>query len=780
MQLSKDLHSEDGWRLRETGYNPERIVASGSNFLVGNGYMGYRGTTEESTCKDFVACIVSDTYDNADGKWRELCNVPNPLYVCASVDGTPVVPENGSILNFEKELDMKGAVFSRSMKWKNAHRELRIQSERFASMSDIHLLVSKYCIHALSDLELSLDIGVDANLWSLNGDHLPNKKIYQFEDMLIVEAFTSERDIPVIVCEGLLETSHDLDGFSLKTSETMITRNGSIFLSRGERLEFSRVAAVYSGNDVENPLEKGICDVRSAREREHQGLKDAHDSSWKKIWSVADIEIEGDHLAQVALRFNLYHNIIATPRHADHLPIGARGLSCQAYQGGAFWDQEVFNLPFFIFTEPEVARKLLVYRYRRLDAARKKARRLGYEGAFYPWISGDTDEELCPSHFFSDVLTGRRIRNHFNDWQIHVSPDIVYAIWQYYSATDDYRFIEKYGAEMVFEVARFLYSHAHFKKTKQRYEIIRVLGPDEYHENIDNSAYTNYFSAFSIRKALEILNMLQEHSPKKLQRLTRKINLSSEEISGWQEMAEMLFLPQPDLESRLIEQFDGYFSLEDTSPEKLSERLKDPNEYWGWPNGVAVETQVIKQADVVQLICMLPELFTPDVQKANYDYYEPRTHHRSSLSPSVHSIVASRLGYKKAAYEQFIDSVTVDLFDVGVHSSGGTFIGGIHTGACGAAWQMAVFGFAGLSVRGREINMDPAMPDHWKKLSFKLVFHGQLIEIELSQRSISAVADERNTERVALFLNGSELGVEPGMKKIATFSTGEESVVGKT
>jgi len=768
-RLGEELLSEDCWKITETEFKQDRAVASGSNFLIGNGYMGYRGTLEESRKKDFVACIVSDTYDNADGHWRELCNVPNPLYTVLSAGGVPVTPQNGSIIDFSRSLDMRRASFSRRTRWQDANNELAIISERFASMSDIHLLVSKYRIEAVSDVELSVLMGIDADTWSLNGEHLPDKELYELDGRLIANCFTSQGGIQVVVCEGLLDGDRELLNADITTSENLVARWASFSLKKGKQLEFSRVAAVFSSNDVEDPLKNAISAVDNAKKMGYEKLKTAHEDSWKKIWAVSDIHIHGDDIVQTALRFNTYHNIIATPRHTDHLPIGARGLSCQAYQGGAFWDQEIFNLPFFTFTEPNVARNLLVYRHRRLDAARKKALNLGYKGAFYPWISGDTDEELCPSYFFTDVLTGRRIRNHFNDWQIHVSPDIVYALWQYYAVTGDYDFLEKYGAEIAFEVARFLYSFAYFKKTKDRYELIRVLGPDEYHENVDNNAYTNYLSAYAIRVALKIYNMLQKSSSEELESLMNKLELTQDEIAGWEEMAEKLYLPQPDSDSGLIEQFRGYCDLEDVSPELLQERLIDQNEYWGWPNGIAVETQVIKQADVVQLMFMLPDLFDQRVTKTNYDYYEPRTHHRSSLSPSAHSIVASRIGDRDEAYKHFMNSLTVDLFDAGTHSSGGTFIGGIHTGACGAAWQMMVLGFAGLRVRQDRVHLFPSLPENWKMISFNLVLHGQLVKIDLSRKDISIVAEKTNTENTVLFVNEDEVVVKPGEKKTLVY-----------
>src|SRR6056297_995659 len=306
-------------------------------------------------------------------------------------------------------------------------------------------------------------------------------------------------------------------------------------------------------------------------------------------------------LLQLALRFNLYHNIIATPAHSERLPIGARGLSCQAYQGAAFWDQEIFNLPMFLFTETETAKNILKYRYHTLNGARKGAKDLGYDGAFYAWISGKSGKELCPSFFFKDVISGRKIRNHFNDWQIHVSPDISYTIWKYYLATKDIDFVVDYGSEILFEVARFLHSRVHYNQYKDKYEIIRVLGPDEYHENVDNNAFTNYQTRFALEYALRIREELEEEDPEYLKSLDERLGLDDEELQVWREIVDLLFLRDPREKDGLIEQFDGFFEHEDITPEQLKERLKDPGEYWGWPNGIAVETQVSKQADVAQI-----------------------------------------------------------------------------------------------------------------------------------------------------------------------------------
>jgi kojibiose phosphorylase len=520
--------------------------------------------------------------------------------------------------------------------------------------------------------------------------------------------------------------------------------------------------SVFSGNDTDDPADAAVELARKASVSGYTSEAEKSNRIWERMWELYDVQVESDDDAQALLHYNFYHNIIATPAHTDHLPVGARGLSCQAYQGAAFWDQEIFNLPMYLYTNPEVAHNLLVYRHRALDGARRKARRLGYYGAYYPWISGDTGDELCPDYFFSDVLTGRKIRNHFNDWQIHISPDIAYTVWHYYLATGDWDFIRSRGAEMLFEIAQFLISHAYFKKDLGRYEIVRVLGPDEYHENVDNNAFTNVQARYALAAALKVYDRLAREEPQVLRELTEKIGLEERHVELWREMHELIYIPFPEEHGGIIEQFRGYLDLEDITPSALAERLQDPSEYWGWPNGIAVSTQVTKQADVVQLFCLHPDLYDRETIRRNYEYYEPRTQHRSSLSPAVHSIVASRIRHEQQAYEYFHKSCTIDLYNTNPPASGGTFIGGVHTAACGIAWQMVVFGFAGFRTTAEGITFEPHLPERWRRIAFPLVYRGNRLWVELSRNGLSVVSRESNGEEITVRYVGRPHRLAPG------------------
>ncbi len=767
MKLNKNLYTKTGWEIFEKEFDKDQIVTTGSNFMIGNGYLGYRGTFTEWESDNYVATIVSDTYDMADGKWRELCNVPNGLYTKLVLDGEEVSLFKGKVDDYQRGLNFKYGIYNRSLKWiSEDKKEVNLDVEKFASYNNLHLVVMNYKFTVKEDTEVTLITGIDGELWNINGEHLNNYNLLKREELIGIEATTVEFEDKVDVIEGIKITGKEAKKEEIIKKDKRILRKLIFDLEAGEEVNLEKVVAIYSSNDVEEPLEEAINDVQVALEEGYSELKREHGLEWDRIWEASDIKLKGDLESQTALRFNLYHNIICTPAHTDKLPIGARGLSCQAYQGAAFWDQEIFNMPMFLYTRPKVAKNILKYRYHTLDGARRKAKKLGYEGAYYAWISGKTGDELCPDFFFKDVLSGRPIRNHFNDWQIHISPDIAYSIKKYYDVTGDWEFIEKYGAEVIFEIARFLASHVVYKPMRERYEIIRVQGPDEYHENVDNNAFTNYQTYMTMETAL---NLLEKIDNVELERITEKIELEDKEIELWKDIKEKLYLPKPN-EDKVLEQFDGYFDLETIIPaEKVIKRLQDEGEYYGWPNGITVFTQCIKQADVMQLFCLYPNMFDKDVIEANYEYYEPRTLHFSSLSLSSYSIVASNIDKVDEAYKNFKKSINVDLLNTNEAVSGGTFIGGIHTAACGAAWQMIVYGFAGMKVEKNKLDFNPRLPEKWDEVEFALHYQGKDLRIKLKSNQLIINSNEDNKGDLQISIGDEVRKVSAGQKEVFLF-----------
>ncbi len=820
MKLKNNVNSDNSWEIHETQFIPEQVVTTGSNYMIGNGYLGYRGTFADDGREQYVACVVSDTYDNADGVWKELVTAPNGLFTEVAVNGTPVHWRDAQWSRYRRALNFRYGGWSVDATWDQ--HGLQIREERFAGYDDLHRISSRMHITAHRSLKLSLRTGIDGDVWSLNGEHFSTYTPAEDGEELEIACVTGEHGYDVVVREvSRLAFADGMHVASRLTDsgERMIVRTFDLELEADQTIVLTKYAAVYTTNDLRssaNPFTQvtppeevpapgyvGIApgersftadtvndsdrpalsavqaaastSLTNALDQGWEALSQAHCEEWERRWSDMDVKITGDETAQTVLRYNLYHNIIATPAHTDHLPIGARGLSCQSYQGAAFWDQEVFNLPMFLFSAPEIARKVLMYRYRTLNGARKKARELGFAGAYYAWISGDSGEEICPSFFFRDVISGRPIRTHFNDWQIHVSPDISYTIWKYVSVTHDYEYLEKYGAEIVFEVARFLASRASYRHDLDRYEILRVLGPDEYHENVDNNFFTNFQARFTTRYAQEVYSWMRDEAPKELSALEAKIGLSDTEVERWRHVADHLYVAEPETGSGIIPQFDGFFRLEDTTPNELKSRLLDSGEYWGWPNGVAVHTQVSKQADVTQLFVMHPTAYDREVMRANWEYYEPRTQHGSSLSPAVYAIVAAWVGHMEEAQRYFMKSCTVDLYNDNKAVSGGTFIGGIHTAACGVSWQIVVTGFAGLYLTEGGFGFAPHLPPGWESLSFVLQRWGARLRVTItagaSHITVTVANGEDGPVTLTVEVGGTTVEVAPGQEEAVPYPT---------
>jgi 1,2-alpha-glucosylglycerol phosphorylase len=766
--MEHPVHFTSPWKLKSKTIDDTLTVAGGSNFLCGNGYLGYRGTFPHWRKDRFTACIVSDTWDNADGKWRELCNVPNALFTALTDSfGVPLETESHQL-----ELDIKRGVVTGSWKALSSKKDaLHCTFSRYADTDTLHRIVQHITIESETDSTINLLTGIDMDLWSLNGDHFST----------IVEApggvdlITGESGIRIAVRQLLSPTPDWSEVWSKRWSEadgppelpyTLSSlaqpRLHRLHLKKGDRAEFSVTMVVVSSRDVQEPDAEADRIIKETKSTGYKQLQLRHEAIWDASWEKYGIEIESDDNSWGILNFNTYHNIIATPGHTDHLPIGARGFSCQAYQGAAFWDQEIFNLPGHIYANPETARRVLSYRAKTIAGARAKAKKLGFEGAFFAWVSGDSGEELCPDYFFVDVLTGRKIRNHFNDWQIHVSPDIAYAIDQYYTTTGDEKFYIAEGALILLEVARFIASRVVYLPRRDRYEIHQVLGPDEYHENANNNLFTNIQCRFAIDKALSLLTLLEQEYPHRYQELLKELSLSPEERSLWLSIREKLHIPGEDPQTKLLPQFDGYFQLEDIAPGELEKRLQNPEEYWGWPNGIAYETQVIKQADIVQLFYQHPRLYSKDQMEKNFLYYEKRTQHRSSLSPAIHAIVAARLGMTETAYRYFQEAGTIDLYSSKPGYSGGTFIGGIHTAACGIAGQMAIQGFGGFEVGGEGIHISPALPRLWKKLRFNYTYRDSVISFEIDHQRLKARHTSGLSPVLLIHKGGGSYTVRPG------------------
>jgi kojibiose phosphorylase len=372
---------------------------------------------------------------------------------------------------------------------------------------------------------------------------------------------------------------------------------------------------------------------------------------------------------------------------------------------------------------------LLNYRYHTLPAARAKAKANGFAGAQFAWESADTGEEVTPTwvpHFADKT---KLVRIWTGDIEIHISADIAYAAHQYWQATgDEAWFIEK-GAELILDTAKFWGSRAEWYAEAHRYEYNDVIGPDEYHDHVDNNYYTNRIAQWNLQTALDILDWLKVHAPAKAAELADKLQLTPQTLDHWRDVIKKIYLPvQPN---GLIEQFEGYFQRRDVDLAALEPRTKSAQEVFGIEG--CNETQVLKQPDVLMLQYLLRDHYSDEAVRVNYAYYNPRTDHThgSSTGPAIMASIACWIGYPDEAYEHFIRAARADLRDVRGNAGDG-----IHAASAAGTWQSIVFGFAGLRLTADGWTVNPRLPKHWTRLAFKFYQRGQLQEVDLKQPAV--------------------------------------------
>lgn len=718
--------------IKEKSFNKDKIEMNGNKYILGNGYMGYRGTLEEFTKEQLTGCMLSGIYDKVPGKWREPVNVPNGFFTRFICNGELLHVMSSQMDTHEQSIDIQNALHKRSTNFITEQSKVfKIEAERFLSAHNIHLMCMKTSFSCNEVCEVIFETGFDPNIWDINGPHLDRVKFSKIDGYLNFEAYTQELGIKV--CSGeAISTNFD---YSDNDNISGTCRIIKLKLDANRIYSFTKFVTIYTSKDCTEPKVEVNRDCKIAIEMGYDKLYGAHSEIWNKRWDLAEVKIAGDDEAQLALSYSIYQLLAIAPQHSDKVSIPARGLSGQVYKGAIFWDTEIFMLPFFNLTNPSIARNLLMYRFHTLDGARKKAREYGYRGAFYAWESQDTGDDACTLFNVTDVFTNRPMRTYFRDKQVHISADVPYAIWEYYITTRDESILLDGGAEVILECARFFYSYAYYKADKQQYEILDVTGPDEYHERVNNNAFTNLMVKNALEIAVGILELLEAKYAEDYNRLIVKLNYF-EDISHINDMLEHLYIPEPNKETHVIEQFDGYNKLEDISIKELRSRMLNKHEYLGGGNGIATSTKILKQADTVLMLNLFKNRYSYEVKKANWEYYGHRTEHGSSLSACVYAMLASNIGNSEWGYDYFMKTATIDLSGESKEYVGTLYIGGTHSAANGGAWMAAIFGFAGISVDMNKITIKPALPSKWKGISFNLIYKSAKFEIEITNNKI--------------------------------------------
>lgn len=732
--------ADPAWRIEETGFNLAREHEIESLFAVANGYIGSRGSLAEGSPLSDPATYIAGVFDTgAAGSGPELAAAPEWMRLEVRIDGREFRLDQAECPYHRRILDLRQGLLWREFAYRpEGGGVLRFRGVRMASLADRHLLLQSAWLkpedhfarlHLRIDTEPAIARPGRVRLHPEICAPLPDAA--ENEIAQAIELCTRRGSIRVAVAAvGRLWVDERPRHPEIEQSRERLAETWHLDIESGRTYRLDRIVATYTSREDPDPVRAVSRHLATIEERDFASLVEAHVAEWARRWRTADVLIEGDEDAQVAVRFAAYHLIGAANPEDERVSVGARALTGGAYKGHVFWDTEIFMLPFYLFSHPPSARALLMYRWHTLPAARDKARRLGFEGALYAWESTDTGEETTPAHSLSP--DGRLIRILNGEQEQHIAADVAYAVQQYWEATGDEEFMLSAGAEILVETARFWASRGSIE-ADGRYHIRGVIGPDEYHEGVDDNAYTNGLAQWNLECAAETAERLAKRRPARWKALARRLDLETREPACWRELASRMYTGL-DPVTGLFEQFAGYFGLEDIDPREYAAQAAPPDVVLGRER--VQQSQVVKQADVLMLIYLLWDRFPSEVREANFRYYEPRTAHGSSLSPAIHAALAARLGEAETALRYFRQASGIDFAN-----NMGNAAGGVHAAALGGLWQAVVFGFAGMRLIPEGLAFLPRGPAAWPRLRFTLLWRGTRLDVHIRPGSIALSAE---------------------------------------
>lgn len=717
------------WHVVETSLPTGKMVRSRETlFTIGNGYLGTRGSFEEGYPGDQPATLVHGFFDDAPVVFTELANVPDWTRMPLFLNGERFSLDQGELLAYRRGLDLRAGVLRRTLRWRSPQgHTLELEIERFASLAQPHVLGVRYRITALDfSGQVELRAGLDGRVHNERLIHLePVAQGALDQQGVYLQMRTVATRLEVVETATLQAYGGRERTCTLRDCESVPAITVQATLLPGETLVADKLVTIYTSRESADPLAAAKAALQEAAAQGYAALRLDNARAWVPEWEAANVEIEGDDEADLAVRYSIFQLLIAGPRQDDRVNIGARTLSGFGYRGHAFWDTEIFMLPLFIFTRPQIARNLLLYRYHTLPGARRKAQAAGYEGAMYAWESAATGDETTPRWLPGPKGEGL-VRVWCSDLEQHISADVAYAVLQYWRATGDDAFMRDYGAEIVLDTAKFWASRAEWNPEKQRYDINDIIGPDEYHERVNNNAFTNAMARWNIQEALRVLDWLHRQAPEQAEALVARLDLTPERLRRWVEVMEGLYIPY-DPETGLIEQFEGFFQLEKVDLKAYEPRTQSMQTLLGMEETRKV--QVIKQPDVLMLLYLLGETYPLSAVRANWEYYTPLTDltYGSSLGPATQALMAARAGMMSEALAAFRLACGTDLYDVR-----GNAADGVHGATAGGIWQAVVFGFGGLYVDADGYRVIPHLPEHWSRLRFNFYWRGEKVTVELS------------------------------------------------
>lgn len=749
-KIAKKYLKVDPWIIEEEGFNTERALVSESIFSLANEYMGVRGYFEEGYGGErMVGSYFNGIYirgkHNYGSKFRgfadeytSMVNSLDWLHTRIELDGKKLDLATSRFTDFRRTLDMRTGILERGFVWQtNSGKSVRLQFRRFLSMIHPRVGVQQIEAEAMNfDGELKITLGLDfsipyyargRSMWSvLNMQHAENLCTIlgrtEGSGHRVFSSFKVDCDMATI--SECINFDH------------AVARQLTLELKQGEMATISKTVynhteknATLSDDQVWND---GIGLSSQHQHLSVEQLEREHREYWEKSWRDIDVSIEGDPENEQGLRFCLFQ-LHQTYHGVDpHLNIGAKGLTGEHYQGLAFWDPETYCLPFYLFCDRKAGENLIRYRYNTLQGALDRAKQLDMEGARYPMCTID-GEEVC------DVWQ-------HGDLQIHVSAAVGYAVMMYDKIIGHTSFLHSEGLEMLLQISRYYAARGGWGQRTGKWGYYGVMGADEMHMMVNNNVYTNVMAKKVMEHTLGLVERVRAEDPEVLEKVFSKIELRDGELADWKQKAENTYEPQ-DTDTGVYEQFDGYFDMPHLDFHSIPDEQFPLIKNWAYIRRLRYD--LIKQPDVLLLPFFFSHDYSDDVKKANFEYYEPRCSHESSLSPCIHSIVAADIGLHEKAYEYSQYAYRIDLDDYNNNT-----YQGLHVTSMGGAWMNLVYGFGGMRTDGDVLSFRPSLPKNWTSFSFRIfISDSDTLSVRVDKDKATFKVNDGLTPQIEVFGN---------------------------
>lgn len=740
------LSEDQRWLLSFDGFDPACEAQIEAVCALVNGYQGTRAALEEGHPASRPATFLAGIFNTPTAPQAPELEEPiTELVVCPDwsrlrlmVDGAELRLDRCELLEQRRTLDMRQGALLRTWRLRDAAgRVTALTSLRFASLAErralgqiVVLTPENYSAEVVLEATVDGRVRNEHDTLHLAAVHAEPRPGAPLE----MRTLQSGYRLAFAMRAELREAGGELLAGEEFAAAELCGVRWTFRAEQGRSYGLHRLVAVATSRDTADPAQAAEALADQLLARGMAAVLSEHVAAWAERWQGMGPVIPGNDELQRQARFACYHLIGAANPDDERSSIGARALTGERYRGHVFWDTEIFAWPPLLYTHPATARALLMYRYHTLAGARAKAAAGGYRGALFPWESADTGDEVTPAFMLSGA---ERVAVRTGEEEQHIASDVAFAVLQYVEATGDREFLLRYGAEIVLDVARFWASRAE-AGSEGAYHIRGVIGPDEYHETVDDNAYTNGLAAYILRRARALAAELAADEPEVWADLAARLALTPEELALWEQVAAGLVTGY-DETSGLIEQFAGYHQLEPIDLSGHDPSVATVDAKLGWFS--MQRTQVLKQADVIMLLLLLWDQYPLAVHEANFAYYEPKTSHDSSLSYGFHALFAARLGKLDMAESYLRRAALIDL-DVSRKGYAGAS-GGVHIAALGGIWQALAFGFLGMQPANEGLRLIPHIPAAWGALEMPICWRGARLRITAQPSGEVTVVVER-------------------------------------